>query len=136
MNVALTAILHAAILRASSPNYTSHLPAPIAVYRPLTGGDVVVRSYAEARAAFEQILAGLAKQAKKCSCGRAHSRAEWFGLEYLGPMELDEEHDVELRNCPCGSTIALPVDRSSSEILYDYDDEGPATERSPSWEVA
>jgi hypothetical protein len=32
--------------------------------------------------------------------------AQWNALQYVGPQEIDELTFLELRNCPCGSTIA------------------------------
>ena len=49
-------------------------------------------------------------------CGRGYTRDEFDKLEYVGTNhipggELDDdkwdEYDLELRNCPCGSTIAV-----------------------------
>ncbi|HEY6019892.1 MAG TPA: hypothetical protein VIY48_08310 [Candidatus Paceibacterota bacterium] len=34
---------------------------------------------------------------------------QWQSLTYVGPQEIDEESHLELRNCPCGSTIAKLV---------------------------
>lgn len=48
---------------------------------------------------------------KRCKCGRAHDHASWGLLEYVGLME--DENGVPsliLRNCPCGSTLALVLE--------------------------
>lgn len=34
----------------------------------------------------------------------------WKGLFYVGIQEVDETYSLELRNCPCGSTIAIRVE--------------------------
>ena len=39
---------------------------------------------------------------KRCSCGRQFTRDGWAWLPVVGVME-----GIELRNCPCGSSIAL-----------------------------
>jgi CheY-like chemotaxis protein len=39
---------------------------------------------------------------KRCGCGREYTRAEWGALPFCGTMQ-----GTELRNCPCGSSIAL-----------------------------
>lgn len=43
---------------------------------------------------------------KKCGCGREHTKEDWKQLPLVGVMQEDF---LELRNCPCGSTIALPL---------------------------
>jgi hypothetical protein len=48
----------------------------------------------------------------KCGCGRTYTRRQWKALENLGVMHLpaDEygpESNVEMRNCACGSTLAV-----------------------------
>jgi len=39
---------------------------------------------------------------KRCGCGRTHTRAEWLTLPFVGLS-----YGLELRNCACGSTIAV-----------------------------
>jgi CheY-like chemotaxis protein len=56
---------------------------------------------------LEEILEALrrgkeAEVVKRCSCGREYTRSGWKGLPLLGTMG-----PVELRNCRCGSSIAL-----------------------------
>lgn len=49
---------------------------------------------------------------KRCACGRAFTRADWEQLEFVGVQETDDEdahYRTEMRNCPCGSTIAVEV---------------------------
>ena len=45
---------------------------------------------------------------KACGCGLIYSREAWGKLEYLGPQD-DGEALLELRNCTCGSTLAVIV---------------------------
>lgn len=47
---------------------------------------------------------------KSCACGRQHSASEWARLPYCGEHD-DGEIVLELRNCACGSTIAVEVER-------------------------
>ena len=46
---------------------------------------------------------------KACRCGRAFSPADWAALPIVGDWELDEDVRLELRNCPCGSTISVEL---------------------------
>ena len=46
--------------------------------------------------------------AKVCSCGLHHTRHDWEDLETPGLWDLGDEV-FDLRNCMCGSTMALPV---------------------------
>lgn len=50
---------------------------------------------------------------KACSCcGRPITEEQWEGLEYVGVQRGTEEiPDLELRNCGCGSTLAIVVPR-------------------------
>jgi hypothetical protein len=49
---------------------------------------------------------------KYCRCGRAYSMLDtWRALPLVGYMPDEDETDLELRNCPCGSTIAIVVER-------------------------
>lgn len=45
---------------------------------------------------------------KTCGCGRTFTVEEWRELPGCGRMP-DEEGDLDLRHCPCGSTIAVLV---------------------------
>ena len=47
---------------------------------------------------------------KTCSCGLHHTRFGWRRLAHLGVQQVDfhpHVDDVELRNCVCGSTLAI-----------------------------
>lgn len=52
---------------------------------------------------------------KVCACGRTFTAAQWATLEMVGRM-LDVE-TLELRNCPCGSTLAMVVDLAHASTL-------------------
>jgi hypothetical protein len=44
---------------------------------------------------------------KKCSCGREYTTLEaWDALNFVGTM-ADDAGALEMRNCVCGSTIAV-----------------------------
>jgi hypothetical protein len=45
---------------------------------------------------------------KKCSCGRTHDAADWTMLHLVGWQTIGDER-LELRNCACGSTLAIPA---------------------------
>lgn len=51
---------------------------------------------------------------KRCSCGREYDRSWWDLLPlvgYVGAASGDESQVLELRQCGCGSTLALDVPR-------------------------
>ena len=43
---------------------------------------------------------------KHCACGEMHTRDAWQALALVGHM-TDETECIELRNCTCGSTLAI-----------------------------
>ncbi len=45
---------------------------------------------------------------KSCGCGRIHDAFAWIALPYVGVM-ADDVESLELRNCACGSTLAIAV---------------------------
>jgi hypothetical protein len=45
---------------------------------------------------------------KPCGCGRVHDAEAWASLPPAGEMR-DEEENLELRTCVCGSTLAVPL---------------------------
>lgn len=61
---------------------------------------------------------GMSDVVKVHACGsrdnmRSTTRSEWPTLFFVGHMQLDDEHDAELRNCThCNSTIAIEVPRA------------------------
>ena len=42
---------------------------------------------------------------KTCACGRSFTRAEWLALPFIGVQR--DDIDLEMRNCPCGSSIVV-----------------------------
>ena len=57
---------------------------------------------------------------KRCSCcSKCFTRTMWAKLEYVGiqpfcPYNESEPSDLELRNCACGSTLAVGLRIGSS----------------------
>lgn len=47
---------------------------------------------------------------RSCACGKSYDRAGWLALEYVGIQVADPDERYELRNCTCGSTIALELE--------------------------
>jgi len=45
---------------------------------------------------------------KTCSCGKRYSSGTWKLLPYVGVHD-DGVERLELRNCVCGSTIAIEL---------------------------
>jgi len=46
---------------------------------------------------------------KHCACGLSFGRAEWLDLHSAGRWCVDDL-TLDLRTCPCGSTISIPVE--------------------------
>lgn len=51
---------------------------------------------------------------KQCACGRSFSEAEFVALPFVGHQESASAPVQELRNCPCGSTLAVEVPGTGS----------------------
>lgn len=48
---------------------------------------------------------------KKCTCCvRVFSRQAWRSLDLVGVQQLDDGVLLELRNCPCHTTLCVEVD--------------------------
>ncbi len=45
---------------------------------------------------------------KRCACGNPYSRSQWQKLALVG-YQADEVETLELRDCTCGSTLAIAV---------------------------
>lgn len=45
---------------------------------------------------------------KVCRCGRDYTEASWAQLARVGLMSDGEGGSLTLRNCACGSTLAVP----------------------------
>jgi len=59
---------------------------------------------------------------KRCSCGRDFTPSQWSALPRCGRMQLARHQTVvELRNCPCGSSMALA---GPNAIMDDVEREG------------
>lgn len=52
---------------------------------------------------------------KTCSCGRTYDLAEWNALPHMKLQTFDWGEIHEMRNCPCGSTIVIVVDRGETQ---------------------
>jgi hypothetical protein len=55
-----------------------------------------------------------------CAHGHNHEdlkrdAARWAQLKYIGIQSFGGGDDLELRNCACGSTLAVPIDTTSSQ---------------------
>lgn len=50
---------------------------------------------------------------KRCGCGRTFDALAWAELPYVGRQD-DGEELLELRNCPCGTTLAVEAGPSSA----------------------
>lgn len=52
---------------------------------------------------------------KECACGAAYTAQAWASLRFVGTVEVPADPDepeayaLELRNCPCGSTLAQKI---------------------------
>jgi hypothetical protein len=58
---------------------------------------------------------------KRCGCGKEHSLEAWARLRLLGPQIFEHGEAFELRNCPCDSTMAWPIDWLAArrgEVVY------------------
>lgn len=64
---------------------------------------------------------------KTCSCcRRAISREEWNRLHYVGFLGgVGADDRLELRNCACGSTLAIPLAPSPETVRPEVRMEAP-----------
>lgn len=46
---------------------------------------------------------------KACGCGRAFNVHEWRELRLVGYQDDGDGGELELRDCPCASTIAIEI---------------------------
>lgn len=46
---------------------------------------------------------------KACACGADHTLAEWLRLPVVGRQCWPGEPVLEMRNCACGSTLAVEL---------------------------
>lgn len=53
---------------------------------------------------------GVGHIVKKCSCGRGFNANDWLDLIPIGFMDGGDDYTLlDMRNCPCGSTICTEV---------------------------
>ncbi len=57
---------------------------------------------------------GGAAVVKTCGCGRHYDAPAWGALHVRGPMDDGDGGELELRDCDCGSTIAIRVPTTPS----------------------
>jgi hypothetical protein len=53
---------------------------------------------------------------KRCGCGCEYTPEQWQALPYVGVMRDDVEA-LELRNCVCGSTLAVEMTMNCDKAL-------------------
>lgn len=59
---------------------------------------------------FTQHTVGVGCIFKSCSCGRQFTANDWLDLHSIGFMDSGDDYTMlDLRNCPCGSTLASEV---------------------------
>jgi len=46
---------------------------------------------------------------KTCACGRSYTEASWAELPRVGLMSDGEGGVITMRNCTCGSTLAIEL---------------------------
>lgn len=76
---------------------------------------------------------------KVCSCGASYTEATWKSLEIVGEMHDGEGEAIELRNCPCGSTISIVIPEETTDDRTDLGDEcarEARAERERDWQEA
>lgn len=49
-------------------------------------------------------------------CGAGYSNREFEDLQYIGVQRFSGGTNLELRNCPCGSTISKKLEGLENEI--------------------
>ena len=69
---------------------------------------------------------------KRCACGREFTRSQWLALPRCGRMHLARRDKViELRNCACGSSLALQLEGESEPA--DEGAQGPSPMARSPW---
>ncbi len=56
---------------------------------------------------------------KSCACGQTYTGPRWKGLVFVGYMAGDGG-DLELRNCDCGSTLAVRAPKGTRIFRYSF----------------
>lgn len=56
---------------------------------------------------------------KRCKCcGRTfHDLIDWDAIDHVGVQDFGDGDRFELRNCACGSTLAVPLAADGSRCL-------------------
>jgi CheY-like chemotaxis protein len=63
------------------------------------------------------VRSGSATIVKQCGCGREYNREEWLALSLCGRIHVPRSDvSLELRNCVCGSSIAVQSEDPAGEI--------------------
>lgn len=52
---------------------------------------------------------------KRCACGASYNAAGWADLKYKGRMRQKDAPTLELRDCVCGSTLAVEVPKKAKK---------------------
>jgi len=58
----------------------------------------------------------MARWPKRCACGACYWPAAWSALPFVGHLDVCDDELIELRNCRCGSTIAVEGQASPSRV--------------------
>jgi hypothetical protein len=81
----------------------------------------VLRAVRETRDAARRVVEALvvkrvveALVVKRCGCGLAYTRSRWDALALVG-HHADDVETLEMRNCPCGSTLAIIVPATTAK---------------------
>jgi len=64
--------------------------------------------------------AGQTEIVKHCSCGNNYRLSEWRKLTTTGITAMPDDGGppfIEFRDCPCGSTLSIAMDRKKREIV-------------------
>lgn len=72
---------------------------------------------------------------KRCKCGRSFDALAWAELPYIGEIP-EERAPIEMRNCACGSTIAVELPPSPSPSRSAIRDRDALAERVKGLEAA
>lgn len=70
--------------------------------------EIVAKLFAELTADESGTFARVLPPVKTCACGRSFDLEAWAALKYVGVHAFEDER-LELRNCPCGLTLALDL---------------------------
>lgn len=86
----------------------------------------------ELEAAIPELLLSTLRPAEVvnvCPCRAIHTTSTWPSLRFVG-IQKDDEGDLELRSCRCGSTRAVPLTK-----LRPVTSSGPDSQSNPSSRV-